>query len=184
LLPGNTWTEGSTPEEKDDYFAYMAGPAGAAFLTTVIAEMHDSPIDVSNFFHGELGSMGFFSSNGAPNKSYFGMLSFRHLLDLGKRVEVQGATPGRVGVMAATNDAKTEGVILISNYRGDDSEFHIAPSNLPAGVTREVLFVNQVHSLAAPLPPVTAKASEPFNLILRAPAVALVIYRAPGTDKK
>lgn len=184
LLPGNTWSEGNTPEEKDEYFAYMAGPAGAAFLTTAIAEMHDSPIDVSNFFHAELGSMGFFSLNGAPYKNYFGMLSFRRLLDLGKRVEVQGATPGRVGVLAATNEAKTECAVLISNYRGDHSEFRIEPGNLPADVTREVFFVNQVHSLQAPLPPVVSKASEPFNLILRAPAVAVVVYRAASEVKK
>jgi len=180
LLPGNTWSEGNTPEERDDYFAHMGGAAGAAFLATVLAEMQDAPIDVANVFHGAPGPMGLFGPHGTPHRSYFGMLAFRHLLDLGRRVEVRGAIAGRVGALAATNGTGSEGAVLLANYRGDVSTFRLAPANLPAGATREVFLVNPVHALKSPLPPVVAGAAEPFDLVLRAPGIALVVYRAPG----
>ncbi len=184
LLPGNTWNEGRTPQEKDKYFAYLAGPAGAAFLTVALAELQDAPVDVCNLFHAELGNMGFFTMNGTPFKNYFGMLAFRSLLDLRKRVEIRGAIPGQVGLLAALNDAKTEAALLIANYRGD-SEFRVHPTNLPAVISREVLLVDDLHDLIAGQVPESAKADQPFDLPLKAPAVALVLYHfAPETRKR
>jgi xylan 1,4-beta-xylosidase len=177
LLPGNTWNEGNTGEEKDQYFSYLAGPAGAAFLTTALSELQDAPVDVSNIFHAELGNMGFFTMNGTPHKNYYGMLAFRRLLDLGNRVEATGAVSGQVGVLAAINSEKTEAAILISNYRGS-SEFRFQLQSVPTYTDREVLIVNETHKLESTTLLQRVEDSPLFNLDLKAPAVALVLFHS------
>jgi xylan 1,4-beta-xylosidase len=175
LLPGNTWNEGNTPEEKDQYFAYMSGTAGAAFLSTALCELQDAPVNVSNIFHAELGNMGFFSMNGTPCQNYYGMLAFRHLLDLGNRVQTTGAISGIVGLLASINRNETEAVLLISNYRGN-SEFHIQTSGLPANADREILMVNDTRKLEPTKTIQPIGGPQSFNLTLKAPAVALVLF--------
>lgn len=177
LLPGNTWNEGSTGEEKDQYFALMAGPAGAAFLGTALSELQDAPVDVSNIFHAELGNMGFFSMNGAPFMNYYGMLAFRRILDLGERADTTGALNGQVGVLASINKERTEGALLISNYRGG-SEFRIELTRLPANADREIRIVNATRKLEPiqMVPPMIDAQS--FSLDLPAPAVALLLFHS------
>ncbi|MDB6041299.1 MAG: hypothetical protein JWM99_5140, partial [Verrucomicrobiales bacterium] len=175
LLPGNTWNEGNTPEEKDQYFAYMSGTAGAAFLSTALCELQEDPVNVSNIFHAELGNMGFFSMNGTPCQNYYGMLVFRHVLDLGNRVQTTGAISGKVGLLASINRNETEAVLLISNYRGN-SEFHIQTSGLPANADREILMVNDTRKLEPTKTIQPIGGPQSFNLTLKAPAVALVLF--------
>jgi hypothetical protein len=177
LLPGNTWNEGNTGEEKDQYFSYMAGPAGAAFLTAALCELQDAPVDVSNIFHAELGNMGFFTMNGTPHKNYYGMLAFRRVLNLRNRVQTTGAVSGRVGVLAAINSEKTEAALLISNYKGS-SEFQLQLANLPANADREVIIVNETNKLEPTKLFRVLEDSQLFSLDLKAPAVALVLFHS------
>ena len=46
------------------------GAQGAAFVAAALLELQDAPVDVCNFFHGELGGFGIFTEQGVPLKAY------------------------------------------------------------------------------------------------------------------
>ena len=58
----------------------MAGAPGAAFVAASLLELQDAPIDVCNFFHGELGGFGIFTEQGVPLKAYQALRAFQSLV--------------------------------------------------------------------------------------------------------
>lgn len=177
-LPGNQWEMGMKPEEKERHFAEMCGAGGAAFVTTTLLELQDTPIDLTNFFHGEIGAMGLFSEHGRPQKNYYGFLAFKHLIDHPQRVEMKGAVSGKLAAVSGLNSAKTEAVVLVSNFSSTQEEIKVNLAGLPwtGDTIREVRIVDATRNLE-PQKPITAPASTPLSLTLKAPAVALVTLR-------
>ncbi len=185
LLPDNTWDAGKTPREKDRYFAAMSGCKGAAFIGAAFASMQDAPVDVANLFHGELGNMGLFTSNGAPFKNYFGMLALRRLVDLNGRVEASGVDSEKVGLLAAMDAKQETAMVLIANYRNTDSSFAVSVANLPSSQdwTWELLLVDDFRDLEPFGPARPVPAGIPISVKLPAPSVGLVVIRAkPKTN--
>jgi hypothetical protein len=172
-------TDESTPEKKERLFASLAGAPGAAFILAAILEMQDSPVDVCNLFHGEIGAMGLFSEHGAPMKNYHALRAFSILLDHSRRIKTQGAAPGKLAVAAGLNKEQTEAAVLISNFSHSQEDIQLNLAGLPwTGATvREIRFVDATHDLEPISAPISAPANIPLSIHLKAPAVALVILR-------
>jgi len=59
-LPGNDWGpigQSGTPLARQHAYEAMSGAPGAAFVATTLLELQDAPVNVCNFFHGELGGV-------------------------------------------------------------------------------------------------------------------------------
>lgn len=139
-LPGNDWkgaSRGATPRERQQFYAEMAGPPGAAFLAAALLELQDAPVDVGNMFHGELGGFGLFTEHGAPMKNYAALLAFRKLLDRPARVEARGAVPGRLALGAGLAPDNKSAAMLVSNFSHPQGEVRLDLKGLPwAGAAR------------------------------------------------
>jgi xylan 1,4-beta-xylosidase len=175
-LPGNSWkplSKSASAAERQRAYAEMAGAPGAAFLATALIQ--DTPLDVANLFHGELGGFGLFTEHGAPQKAWQALRAFRGLLDTARRVPTRGATPGKVAIAAGLSADGRSASLLVSNFADSREEFivewkGIAWSN---GVTAEIRTVDETHDFQ------NARhenfgASNSLRLKLKAPALALI----------
>src|SRR5688572_13285968 len=116
-LPGNSWRPlmgKAAPTDRQRAYAEMAGAAGAAFVTASLIELQDAPLDVANFFHGELGGFGIFTEHGVPQKAWQAFRAFRAALDASRRVETQGAVAGKLAVTAGLSADGRAATILVS----------------------------------------------------------------------
>ena len=183
LLPDNSWdilSRQATPETRQRAVEQMMGAPGGTFLVAALIELQDAPLDVSNFYHGDIGIFGLFTEVGAPTRNYHSMLAFAQMLDTAKRVRATGANPGKIFTLAGTNAGKTHAAVLISNLSGGE-EVRLALEQLPwkGGTTVEVRLVDSQHAFE-PIVGQVLTGSE-LTLKLPAPAVALVTLRPHGT---
>ncbi len=119
FLPNNSWkpiSRGAPAEARTQAYAEMAGAHGAAFIVSALLELQDVPMDVCNFYHGEIGGFGLFSDQGVPQKSWQALRAFRGLLDTPARVEAAGSVPGKLDVVAGLSPDGREASILVSNF--------------------------------------------------------------------
>lgn len=192
-LPGNSWapwSRQSAPLARRQAYAEMAGEAGAAFLVTALLELQDSPLEMANLFHGELGGFGLFDESGVPQKNYGGWLAFSELAAMTQRVSTSGRVPGKLGLGAGRSQNGEEAMILVSNFGDARSEFTVQWSHLPwnGDSLAEVRQVDTTHEFASGrvyhrIQPSTTS----LALTLPAPGVAQIRLRplAPagaGTD--
>jgi hypothetical protein len=127
-LPGNTWKpigRSASPTSREQFYREMAGPSGAAFIVASLLELQDVPVDVCNFFHGELGGFGIFTEQGVPLKAYQALHAFKGLVDTPRRVETSGAVSGKLALAAGVSADGREASILVSNFGDERSEFVI-----------------------------------------------------------
>jgi xylan 1,4-beta-xylosidase len=180
FLPGNTWkpigkTTG-TPESRQRFYEEMAGSAGAAFTAAALMQLQDAPIDMANFFHGEVGPFGLFNEHGVRQKNYFAVQAFNTLLRTPRRVVVN-APSSKLTVAAGRNAGDTEASVLISNPALSPALLRVVASNLPwtgdARVTVRV--VDDTHSFTE-LPGVATRDGM-LELSLRRSSVALITWR-------
>lgn len=183
-LPGNTWEPFSKevkPQTRQQFYEEMAGAGGAAFLTTALIELQDAPVDVCNFYHGELGAFGLFNEFGVPNRSFHAMRAFAKMAALGCRLKAFGGAAGSIAVLAATNPAQSRSAILVSHFRGDSAEFLMKLQNLPQRAEFKVWVVDseQVwkHQATRQL---DGSAQQLIRLNLPAPALAFVELETAG----
>lgn len=183
-LPGNSWSplaRTATPESRQRHYGEMAGAAGAAFITAVLLDLQDAPVDVSNLFHGELGGFGLFNEHGVPQKNYHALRAFRELLRTPQRVEVRGAEPGQLFAVAGLNAARTEAGILIARMVPAATAPRLEALHLPwAGTTTvETHLVDQEHDFA----PVSLATNAPIGVKVSLPATgpAVVFLRLRPT---
>lgn len=176
ILPGNTWkpiskTSG-TPESRQRFYEEMAGPAGAAFTVAALIQLQDTPLDMANFFHGEVGPFGLFNEHGARQKNYFGMLAFNELLRAPARVMVTNEGP--LTVAAGINARERRAAVLISNLSQAQSTLRVALANLPwpDANRAKVRVIDAAHSLSEL--PGTIHRDGAVEFTLRRPAVALI----------
>ena len=71
-----TMAGGGVPREK--WFDEIGGPRGAAFAATALMQLQDSPVDVANYFTGEIQGFGLFNFHGVPRKTFYAV-SYTHL---------------------------------------------------------------------------------------------------------
>ncbi|HET6408251.1 MAG TPA: hypothetical protein VFG14_10260, partial [Chthoniobacteraceae bacterium] len=125
FLPGNTWKpigRSGTASERQRFYGEMAGAPGAAFIVAALLELEDTPIDVGNFYHGELGGFGIFTEQGVPLKAWQALRAFQELVKTPRRVETSGAVAGKLAFAAGLNAEGREATVLISNFSDSRSE--------------------------------------------------------------
>ncbi len=133
-LPGNDWSpmlsvgEG---EKRRQWYEEQGGAAGAAFVTSVLLDLQDSPVDVSNFYSGDTNNFGIFDRFGAPKKTFYAFKAFARLLETPVRVGVSGNQAGQAVLCAGLNRERTEGTVLISRYRACEPNFDLVVERLP-----------------------------------------------------
>ncbi|HEX2747514.1 MAG TPA: sialate O-acetylesterase [Verrucomicrobiales bacterium] len=182
FLPGNSWaplSKGATPDARSRYYAEMAGAPGAAFIATSLLELQDSPLDVGNFFHGELGGFGLFTEQGVPQKAWQAFRSFQTLVETPQRVEAHGAVAGKLGFAAGLSTDGREAAILVSNFADPRGATVLTWKDFAwtGGVTAEIRTVSAESDYANPRTVRLEGDVASLRLALKAPALAVVRLR-------
>ena len=181
-LPGNSWTpsgSATAPLARQNWYAEMAGARGAAFAAASLLELQDAPVDVCNFYHGELGSFGIFTEQGVPNKVYQALRAFQGLVETPQRVETHGAAAGKLAFAAGLSKEGREASLLISNFADPRSNVVLNWKAFAwtGGVTAEIRIVNADSDFAHARSEIIAGESGMLRLTLKAPAIALIKLR-------
>ena len=179
-LPGNSWDpigKSATPEARHRFYEEMAGPRGAAFAAAALLELQDAPVDICNFFHGELGGFGLFTELGLPLRTYQALRAFQGLVETPRRVETRGALPGKLAFAAGLSADSREATLLVSNFAGPRSDLVLNWKGFAwtGGVTAEIRLISASsdysNTQSQSLP------SEQATLRLKVPAPAIAFIR-------
>jgi hypothetical protein len=181
-LPDGKWDGGSrsaTPAARQRFYEQMAGPRGAAFLTTGLLQLQEAPLDAANLFHGEVGGFGLFSEHGVPNRCYEALLAFHQVQECAQSVEARGSMAGQLAVAAGLTADKRSVRVLVSNYRHPASSFRLHVAHLPwrGDTVYQVRQLDEAHSLPPAGPETALRPDGALELLLKAPGVALVTLR-------
>ena len=182
FLPGNTWgpiTKTGTSLMRERFYQEMAGAPGAAFVVASLLELQDTPLDVSNFYHGELGGFGIFTEQGVPLKAYQALRAFQALMETPRRVETQGAMAGKLACVAGLSGNGREATILVSNFADPRSETILNWKGFcwTGGVTAEIRTIDAGHDFSKARTETITGESASLHLELAAPAIAVVRLR-------
>lgn len=115
---------------REAWFREMSGPAGAAFAACVLTLLQHAPVDVANFYTGEIQGFGLFSFHGVPQKNYYAFLAFRRLLDTPERLETSPAPPG-LTILAGRDAQQRRLNVLLSNFKQEEPQIMLRISGLP-----------------------------------------------------
>jgi len=134
--------------------------------------LQDCPVDVANYYTGEIQGFGLFTFHGSPRKNYYAFKAFRQLLDCAVRVATPPTEAGKVTWCAGRNEKGTAAAILISNFNTPDTNLTITPTGLPwTGASQvEVLKVDGERDLQ----PIRS------GLVERGQAIELDKFEAPA----
>ena len=185
FLPGNTWdpiNKSGTPAARRRYYEEMAGAPGAAFIAASLVELQDAPVDVCNFFHGELGGFGIFTGQGEPLKAYQALRAFQGLVETPRRVETRGAVTGKLAFAAGLSADGREATMLVSNFADPRPEITLDWKGFAwtGGVTAEIRTVDAISDFSNVRTVSVAGQSVTLPLTLKAPAIALIRLRPSG----
>jgi len=187
-LPGNTWkplTRTADAAARQHCYEEMAGAAGASFIVSALLELQDAPVDICNFYHGELGGFGIFTEQGVPLKSYQALRAFRGLVDTPRRVETHGKIAGKLAFSAGLSPDGREASLLVSNFAEPQTEFdlHWKSFAWTGGVTAEIRVIDATSDFAkVQIGPISNETAS-LHLALKAPAVAFIQLR-PAAGKE
>ncbi len=181
-LPDNAWgpiTRSGTPSTRQRTYEAMAGAPGAAFAAAALLELQDVPVNVCNFFHGELGGFGIFTEQGVPLKVYQAFRAFQGLMETPKRVETGGAVAGKIAFAAGLSADGREATLLVSNFADAHSELVLNWKSFAwtGGVTAEIHTVDAASDFANVRSESLADDRPSLHLTLKAPALALIRLR-------
>ena len=181
-LPGNTWkpiARSAAPADRERFRNEMGGAKGAAFVAAALLELQDAPVDVGNFFHGELGGFGIFTEQGVPLKAYQALRAFRGLVETPRRVEARGAVAGKLAFAAGLGADGREASFLVSNFGDPRAEVVLRWKGFAwtGGVTAEIRTVDEGRDFPDARGETVPSEDGSLRLTLKAPAVALVRLR-------
>ena len=181
-LPGNTWepiTKSGTLAARQRYYDEMAGPPGAAFVAATLLELQDAPVDVCNFFHGELGGFGIFNEQGVPLKAYQALHAFQSLVETPQRVETHGAAAGKLAIVAGLSIDEREATMLLSNYSDNRTNIELMWKgfNWTGGVTAEIRTIDVANDFSDVRTEVVDGEKALMRFMLKAPAIAMIRLR-------
>jgi len=185
FLPGNTWNpigKSGTPATRQRTYEEMAGTPGSAFIAVSLLELQDAPVDVCNFFHGELGAFGIFTEQGVPLKSYQALRAFQGLVETPRRVETRGAVAGRLAFAAGLGADGREATMLVSNFADPRSDLVLNWKGFTwtGGVTSEIRVVDAGSDFSTARTESITGESPSLRLKLKAPAIAFIRLRPTG----
>jgi len=72
-----------------------------------------------------------FSQYGEPHKAFYALKAFHHLLDTPHRLTIINTGEPGLSAIAGVNDARSRINILVSNFRGPNTQFQVQVKNLP-----------------------------------------------------
>ncbi len=181
-LPGNSWApldRAATPAVRQRCYEEMAGAPGAVFVTVALLELQDAPIEVCNFYHGELGGFGIFTEQGVPLKAYQALRAFQGLLVTPRRVETRGAVAGKLAFAAGLSTNGPGAGILVSNFADPRSNIVLNWRGLhwTGGVTAEIRTVDAESNFSDVRTESVGSEDASLRLTLKAPALALIRLR-------
>jgi len=135
-LPDNNWQpmlRDGQGAPRAEWYRRMGGPEGAAFAACVLIDLQDAPVDVANFYTGEIQGFGLFYIHGVPKKTFYSFKAFRALLHTPSRVAVELDGNGHLRACAGLDSDHTRITVLIANFNDPDPnlqlEFSPAPTN-------------------------------------------------------
>lgn len=181
-LPNNSWaglSKSATAETRQKFYDAMGGAPGAAFIVAALLNLQDAPLDMANFFHGEVGGFGLFNENGVPLKTFHAMRAFRELLDAPQRVTATGTVPDSLTLSAGVASDRRHATILLSNTSHAETLHRIELRNLPwrEPTLHEIRVLDAQHNLET-IERGTNVALGAIEVRLKPPAVALITLRA------
>lgn len=126
------WENRLNPVLAKQLFPQINGPEGAAFNASALILFQDSPVDVANYYSGDILRWGLFATYGVPNKCYFSFKAFRWLLDTPRRVACEGgeAASGLAACAGLSADGKAA-ALLLSNFKHSARRFTLRMQHLP-----------------------------------------------------
>ena len=177
-LPGGHWlsaTKEGQGLKREQWAADMAGPSAAAFAACTLMALQDSPLDMANFFTGEIQMLGLFSFEGVPKKTFYAFKAFRELLETPERVETSGAVEGQLAVLAGTRQDHRMAAVLVSNYEfAGDLTLNLKHLPWPGATRVDVLLVDSDHNLASTQKTELPAEDSTVVLAMKKPSVALI----------
>ena len=163
-------------------------PPPPASATTRIWRAHQvphswPPVDVCNFFHGELGGFGLFTEQGVPQKAYQALRAFQGLMETPRRVETRGAVTGKLAFAAGLSMDGREATMLVSNFADPRLDIVLNWKGFAwtGGVTAEIRTVDATSDFSNARTELVAGESAMLRLTLKAPAIGLVRLRPTGS---
>ena len=180
-LPDNSWSglsKSATAEVRQKFYDAMGGAPGAAFIVAALLNLQDAPLDMANFFHGEVGGFGLFNENGVPLKTFHAMRAFRELLDAPQRVATTGTIPDQLTLSAGLSPDRHQATILLSHTGHGESLQRIELRHLPwrDSTTHEIRLLDADRNLET-AERGTNVAIGAIEVRLKSPAVALITLR-------
>ena len=181
-LPGNDWgpiSRSGTPITRQRTYEAMSGAPGAAFVAAALLELQDAPVNVCNFFHGELGGFGIFTEQGVPLKVYQAFHAFQMLMETPRRVETRGAVAGKIAFAAGLSADGREATMLVSNFADPRSEVVLNWKSFTwtGRVTAEIRTVDATSDFTNVRTESIEDENPELHLTLKAPALALIRLR-------
>ncbi len=127
----------------EEWYNRMGGVEGAAFSAYVLLSLQDAPINIANFYSGDVNPYGMFSGQaGGPKKVFYAFKAFRFLLNTPIVVSSADIVPGKTMVTVAKNQSNTEMNIMLVNFNNPGAEIKLNLKNMPwKGDTRVLTYV-------------------------------------------
>lgn len=125
---------------EESFRKHMMPPSGmfeidsAAFNLAVLCGWHDTPLDAAYYYGCGDATWGFRNLYKGLNKNYYSMVMFGDLVhEYPNRISVQGAS-GSVRALGALSSDGRRGVLLLSDYCGEQMEIPVRISGMENAV--------------------------------------------------
>lgn len=121
--------------QKAAVFERINSSEGASHVAMFLSLLQNSYVEQANYYQASPeGRFSCFTKFCLPEKSYYALMAFKNLYDLGTQVEaVFSKDMEDASVLAAANDSM--GRILISNFNNDEKEFTVVLSGKCSTIT-------------------------------------------------
>ncbi len=117
-------------------FPRMQGIEGGTLVATVLCWLQDLPVDVANYYWAAQDIWGLLDHWFRPTKIYDAFSAFAELYKLGNRVQASGSDePTGQGILAAVDEGRRSGAILISRFEGWQCEMELSIDGMPEPVS-------------------------------------------------
>lgn len=117
-LPGDDWgpmlAQGDGAARKR-WYQRMNGAEGAAFAVAALILLQDAPIDVAQYYTGEIQGFGLFTIDGEPKRTFHGFRLFRDLLSTPIRVPLTGTASDTLVACAGHDLGTTTASLLLAS---------------------------------------------------------------------
>ncbi|MCC7375727.1 MAG: hypothetical protein IT581_13805 [Verrucomicrobiales bacterium] len=145
-LVNDDWTP-LTPKGKgtmrQTFFETLGSSDGAAFAIGVLLRLQDEPVDLAQYYTGEVQGFGLFDFNGSPKATYHAFALFRQFLEtpmrgeptrvIGEKTPSDSAKRKRtaMAMSAGRNEAGNQAAVLVAAPEGIPARSRLRLEDLP-----------------------------------------------------